>query len=76
MTMETAISDMVAANGGTDIEQTEDGDRSASNPHNTAHRAQSVGNKAGYGDDRRPGRAQRRRDAIMRERNHNRDIVS
>ena len=74
--METAISDMVAANGGTGIEQAADGDGLASNPHDTAHREQSAGNKAGYGNDRRPGRAQRRRDAMMRERNHNRDIVS
>lgn len=74
--MATAISDMVAANGGADIEQTEDGYSSMSNSHNMAHQAQSAGNKAGYGDDRRPGRAQRRRDAMMRERNRNRDIES
>lgn len=74
--MATAISDMIAANGGADIEQTADGDRSASNQHNTAHHEQSAVNKAGYGDDRRPGRAQRRRDAMMRERNRNRDIES
>lgn len=72
--MATAITDMVAANGVAGIEQAADGDRSAYNPHDTAHRAQSTGNKAGYGDDRRPGRAQRRRDAMMRERNRNRDI--
>lgn len=74
--METAISDMIAANGVACIEQAADGDCSASNPHNTAHREQSAGNKARYGDDRRPGRAQRRRDAMMRERNRNRDIES
>lgn len=72
--MATAITDMVAANGGARIEQTADGDRSVSNPHDTAHQVQSIGNKTGYGDDRRPGRAQRRRDAMMRERNRNRDI--
>lgn len=72
--MATAISDMIAANGGADIEQGAEGDRSASNQHNTAHHEQSVVNKAGYGDDRRPGRAQRRRDAMMRELSHNRDI--
>lgn len=74
--MATAISDMVAASGVVGIEQAADSDRSASNQHNTAHHEQSAANKAGYGDDRRPGRAQRRRDAMMRERNHNRDIES
>lgn len=74
--MATAISDMIAANGGADIEQTADGNSSTSNSHNMAHQAQLAGNKAGYGDDRRPGRAQRRRDAMMRERSHNRDIES
>lgn len=74
--MATAISDMIAANGGADIEQTADGNSSTSNSHNMAHQAQSAGNKAGYGDDRRPGRAQRRRDAMMRERSHNRDFES
>lgn len=74
--MATAISDMVAANGWADIEQIADGDRSASNQHNTTHHKQSAVNKARYGDDRRPGRAQRRRDAMMRERSHNCDIES
>ena len=74
--MATAISDMIAANGWSDIEQTVDGDRSASNQHNTTYHKQSSVNKAGYGDDRRPGRAQRRRDAMMRERNCNCDIES
>lgn len=74
--MATAISDMVAANGGADVEQDADGDRSTSNQHNTAHHEQSAVNKAGYGDDRRPGRAQRRRDAMMRERSHNRNFES
>lgn len=74
--MSTAISDMVAANGGADIEQIADGNSSTSNSHNMAHQAQLAGNKAGYGDDRRPGRAQRRRDAMMRERSYNRDIES
>lgn len=74
--MATAISDMVAASSVADIEQDADGDRSAFNQHNTAHHEQSAVNKAGYGDDRRPGRAQRRRDAMMRERSHNRDIES
>ena len=74
--MATAVSDMVAANGGADIEQIADGDRSAANQHNTTHHEQSAVNKAGYGNDRRPGRAQRRRDAMMRERNRNRDIES
>ena len=74
--MATAISDMSVANGGADIEQDADDDSSTSNSHNMAHQAQSAGNKAGYGDDRRPGRAQRRRDAIMRERSHNRNLES
>ena len=74
--MATAISDMVAANGGADIEQGVDSDCSASNSRNTVHHEQSAVNKAGYGDDRRPGRAQRRRDAMMRERNRNCDIES
>lgn len=74
--MATAISDMVAANGGAGIEQADDDNRSMSNPRDTAHREQPAGNKAGYGNDRRPGRAQRRRDAMMRERNHNRDAES
>lgn len=74
--MATAISDMVAANGGADVEQDADGDRSTSNQHNTEHHEQSAVNKARYCDDRRPGRAQRRRDAMMRERSHNRDLES
>ena len=74
--MATAISDMIAANGGADVEQDADDDSSTSNSRNMAYQAQSAGNKAGYGDDRRPGRAQRRRDAMIRERSHNRDIES
>lgn len=74
--MATAISDMVAANGGANVEQDSDDDSSTSNSYNMAHQAQSAEIKTGYGDDRRPGRAQRRRDAMMRERNRNRNLES
>ena len=73
--MATAISDMAAANGGSDTECTYDGSQVA-NSQDTAPRERPEGIKTGYGDDHRPGRAQRRRDAMMRERNHNRDIES
>lgn len=74
--MSTAISDMVAANGWADIEQAADGDCTTSDSQNTEPRGNTTGIKTGYGDDRRPGRAQRRRDAMMRERSHNCDIES
>lgn len=73
--MSTAISDMVAANGGSDTERIDDGSKSPSS-QDTAPRVRPAGIKMGYGDDRRPGRAQRRRDAMMRERNRNCDIES
>lgn len=74
--MATAISDLVAANGGSDIEQGAESDCVTSDSQDTVHRGCPTGIKTGYGDDRRPGRAQRRRDAMMRERSHNRDIES
>lgn len=74
--MATAISDMIAANGGADIEQIADGGCTALDSQNTVPRGNTAEIKIGYGDDRRPGRAQRRRDAMMRERNRNRDIES
>lgn len=74
--MATAIADMVAANGGADIEQIADGGCTALDSQDEDPRGNTTGIKTGYGDDRRPGRAQRRRDAMMRERNHNRDIES
>lgn len=73
--MSTAISDMVAANGGSDTERTYDGSQVA-NSQDTAPRERPDGIKTGYGDDHRPGRAQRRRDAMMRVRNRNCDAVS
>ena len=72
--MATAIADMIAANGWADIEQIADGGCTALDSQDTDLRDNTTGIKTGYGDDRRPGRAQRRRDAMMRERNHNRDI--
>lgn len=74
--MATAVSDMIAANGGADIEQGAEGDCTTSDSQDTDPRGNTTGIKTGYGDDRRPGRAQRRRDAMMRERNRNRDIES
>lgn len=74
--MSTAISDMVAANGGADIEQITDSDCTISDSQNTEPRCNTAEIKTGYGDDRRPGRAQRRRDAMMRERSHNCNIES
>lgn len=74
--MSTAISDIIAANGVADIEQGAEGDCTTSDSQNTEPRGNTTGIKTGYGDDRRPGRAQRRRDAMMRERSHNRDIES
>ena len=74
--MATAISDMVAANGGADIEQIADSGCTALDSQDTNPRGNTTGIKTGYGDDRRPGRAQRRRDAMMRERSHNRDFES
>lgn len=74
--MATAVSDMVAANGGTDIEQDAEGGCTALDSQNTVPRRNTAEIKIGYGDDRRPGRAQRRRDAMMRERNRNRDLES
>lgn len=74
--MATAISDMVAANSVADIEQVADDDCTASDSRNMEPRDNTTEIKTGYGDDCRPGRAQRRRDAMMRERSHNRDIES
>lgn len=74
--MATAISDMAAANGGADIEQITDGGCTALDSQDTDPRGNTTGIKTGYGDDHRPGRAQRRRDAMMRERSHNRDLES
>lgn len=74
--MATAISDMVAANGGTGIEQGAEGGCTALDSQNTVPRENTAEIKTEYGDDRRPGRAQRRRDAMIRERSHNRDIES
>lgn len=74
--MATAISDMVAANGGSDIEQVADDDCTVSDSRNMEPSDNTTEIKTGYGDDRRPGRAQRRRDAMMRERSHNRDFES
>lgn len=74
--MATAISDMTAANGGAEIEQIADGDCTISDSQNTEPRGNTAGIKTGYGNDRRPGRAQRRRDAMMRERNRNCDAKS
>lgn len=73
--MATAISDMVAANGGADTERADDWTQ-APDSQDTASRERPEKIKTGYGDDRRPGRAQRRRDAMMRERNRNCDIES
>ena len=74
--MATAISDMIAANGGAGIKQGAEDDCTALDSQDTGPRGNTTGIKTGYGDDRRPGRAQRRRDAMMRERSHNRDIES
>lgn len=73
--MATAISDMIAANGWSDTERTDDGIQTTGS-QNTAPRGNQDRIKTGYGNDRRPGRAQRRRDAMMRERSHNCDIES
>ena len=73
--MATAISDMIAANGWSDTERTDDGIQTTGS-QNTAPRGNQDRIKTGYGNDRRPGRAQRRRDAMMRERNRNCDIES
>ena len=73
--MATAISDMIAANGWSDTERTDDGIQTTGS-QNTAPRGNQDRIKTGYGNDRRPGRVQRRRDAMMRERSHNCDIES
>lgn len=73
--MATAISDMIAANGWSDTERTDDGIQTTGS-QNTAPRGNQDRIKTGYGNDRRPCRAQRRRDAMMRERSHNCDIES